>query len=232
MKRIRLFIKGLLFLSFFLPFFVLPTCSNSEKERDLFIRDSLYKDSIMHDSLMKVSLEKSGKLQHYMDSINNGQIVVSSIQTTDNNSKLTTDSLKTTSTNATTSVPVETKSLSDYFTDFLKFLMYPNDETINGFGITIIALTIPFQSGSFELSNIFCIIFCLSFFFTLSVLCVQFFRPCRRTHLYLSIVSLFVLLFLGISINLESALWGYYLALTFNLSDILAIYISLKRKVE
>jgi hypothetical protein len=228
MKKLRLVIKLLLCLSFFLPFFVLPTCSNGAKERALYIRDSLTKDSIKKDSLMKVSLEKSGKLQSYRDSIKFSETkytsVIDSIQPH--------DSLTASITNTDSYILSQNKntSISDYYSNFWKLLIQPSENTISGLGVTVIALSIPFQNHPIEVASFIFFIFSLSFIFSLITLILQFSKPCRRAHLYLSITSLFILILQGSSFKLEDFLYGYYLALIFNLSDILAIYLSLKRK--
>jgi len=233
MKKLRILTKSLLFLSFFLPFFVLPRCDGSARLNQ-YIKDSLTRDSIIKDSLYQV-----GKLQQYLDSINKTDSIkkekslVIALNRNDDSIQNRPDSalLVIAQAGYNTAPKVERKTIPNHLADFCDFLIHPKKETISGFGVAVAFASVPFdQKESFELGYLLFFIFPLSFLITLGTLIASFFRISFKRQFYLSIVSIACIIVFAFQLEWKELLWGFYLVLFFNLLDITVLYLSIRKE--
>ena len=216
MKKLRLLTKSLLFLSFFLPFVLVPKCEGfSAAERAKFVCDSLKKDSIIKDSLKQVKLYQDflKKLKDTTDFE-----IIDTAQMPKNSSAITSDIVNQ-------NLPKETRKFKINFSKIGESLIYPTDDSYSGFAVVIIFASIPFDKiKEFEIGSLLFLIFPLGFLIIIVSL-IAFRKINLKKHLYLSLISFIFIFFLPY----KGLLAGYYIALILNLLDIIVIYISIRK---
>ena len=200
MKKLRILTKSLLFLSFFMPFIILPNYNT--KHYAGFIEDSLAKDSIMKDSLAQI-----GQLGHYLDSLEKIKTVSTSIDST----KIVTESekLSLTKNSCKAKENQESQSFSGARSAINILACLFCDKESPDF-LEIIFITLP-----------------LAFIITLLSLFLQFFKTNLTWQSILSLISLIFIIAVGFEANAKNLYWGFYAPFILNLLDIVIIYLSM-----
>jgi hypothetical protein len=192
----------LLFLSFFLPFFLIPQCSPSNEEKVAY-------ETAIQDSI------------HFTDSINqinqysktDTSLTLSNLDTTDVYSNLT--EYKDTT--------IINKENNNIVKRFHTFLFYPTKNSISGYGLAINQI-FKFE---FVWQEIIGLCFLLSFLFSfvgVILIMVKHSHILQKVTSFISLITFIVFFFYIFAIEhtpLEATLWGLWTSLTLNLTNLI-----------
>jgi hypothetical protein len=207
MKALFITCRILFFVSFFLPFVLIPRCGPSADEL-------AKKAKFMQDSIRTA------------DSLNQSEIALindsSSTAVQNDSMAKAPDTIKTQVAEA------PEKGISDYLTDFYDFLKQPTKDAFSGYSLSLIAI------GGIEFSVVALIfkLFSLSFTFSVVGLLLLFFN---RKHIMQFIVSLvsFVsfavfaiyLLLTDNVIPVDNILWGFWVSLILSAVNVAVAFV-------
>lgn len=207
MKILLIANRILFFLSFFLPFFLLPHCEGPTAEENE-AKVKAFQDSVrLCDTVNQAYLELSP----------DKTLTIHQTDTTISSSSPTVHPDTTISTTETNNLTLKNNS----------FLEYPTENSISGYGIALLSFNRSIRGIN---------TFSLLFSFLLSIACIiMIFR--RKSHNSQIIISVLSLLFLitfvciGLSDNtpIEAILWGFWTCLILSLTNVI-ITIIMKRK--
>ncbi|MEI7596145.1 MAG: hypothetical protein WCK02_10395 [Bacteroidota bacterium] len=211
MKKILIINRILFFLSFFLPFVILPHCEGSsemeKKAKHKAFQDSVHiADSLKYDA-------------HILNLKNNVAIVAS--DSLNNFSNLT---------KHTENIDVK-KETKPVLIEIHEFFKCPTEYSISGYGLAYV-FVVGFK---LKLVNIIGLVFSLSFLFSFVGIILLFKNHRHRIQTIVPLISFaaFIVflsyMFVVDKITLEEILWGLWVSLTLSLTNVIITIIRKNR---